>query len=158
MMYPNPFYPQIPQVNQLQFNPHGIQQNLEQFTVIPVSSEEEARNAITNPLSTFLFVDCGSGKIYYKKMNSNGKSDFVVYSPVFNNVVADPITQVNARLENIEKILGGLDVQSIHGNAGGKQSVPVPQSAVAEQNNSNGTAEPTGVSNVATNDIWKKRR
>lgn len=72
-MYPFPVYPPAQQYTpQMQFNPRGVSQ--EQFSVIPVSSEEEAKNAIVNPLSTYLFVDCSSGKIFYKKMNSSGKS------------------------------------------------------------------------------------
>ena len=78
-----------------------------------ITNINEAKNAIINPLSIYLFVDYSNGNIYLKKMNNNGLSDFIVYSPQEEQKPNDPFIQINERLTNIENKLGGINVQSI---------------------------------------------
>ncbi len=149
----NDFYLRQTQMSQPQFQPHGQRQ--EQFIVIPVSNIEEARNAIINPMSTYLFVDYSTGKIYFKRMGNNGLAEFITYSiqEEVKEEKTDHFSEINQRLSNIETYLGGLN-ESISVNG---QSATVSQSAVAEPPQSNGAAEPTGLPKMAGNDKWKKR-
>lgn len=95
---------------QMQFNPCP-QSNQPQFFVRQVGNIEEARGFPVDPGMMYLFPDTGTGKIYLKRLNTdNGKSDFYVYSlaeePEASRQI-DPIEQINIRLANIEKIIGG---------------------------------------------------
>lgn len=107
----------FPLFNQQQFqNPYPQfqnQYNMNQFVIKQVTNINEAKNAIINPLSIYLFVDYSSGNIYLKKMNNNGLSDFIIYSPQEEPKPNDPFIQINERLTNIENKLGGINVQSI---------------------------------------------
>lgn len=107
----------FPLFNQQQFqNPYPQfqnQYNMNQFVIKQVTNINEAKNAIINPLSIYLFVDYSNGNIYLKKMNNNGLSDFIVYSPQEEQKPNDPFIQINERLTNIENKLGGINVQSI---------------------------------------------
>lgn len=100
----------FPLFNQQQFQ---NQYNMNQFVIKQVTNINEAKNAIINPLSIYLFVDYSNGNIYLKKMNNNGLSDFIVYSPQEEQKPNDPFIQINERLTNIENKLGGINVQSI---------------------------------------------
>ena len=107
----NPYFNPYP--NQFQ-NPYGNQFNQPQFITKQVSSIEEAKACLVDPLATYLFVDMNSGKIYMKRMNNNGLSDFYSFSveqPQESKI--DPMETINQRLSNIENILGGINVQSI---------------------------------------------
>lgn len=121
-----------------------------------VTNIEEAKAALIDPLSINVFMDSANGKIYIKKMGDKGLSEFYIYSA--EEAQKDPITQINERLSKIELFLGGLNDKSISGNASVQQSQSIPQPAVTKQNESNDAAESTGVSNVAANDKWQKRR
>lgn len=132
-----PQQPQIPQVNT-------------RF----VTNIEEARAAMIDGVSTNLFLDSGTGKIYLKKMNNNGLSDFLVYSiEQSKEEKKDPIEEINSRLSNIENALGGIINAKSVSNA---QSNGYVATAVAEQNESNAEAESTGFPKNARNDKWKK--
>ena len=101
-------FQQFPQPNNFQ--------NQSQFITKQVTNIEEAKAYIVDPFNSYLFVDINSGKIYMKKMNNNGMSDFYVFS-IEENVKQDPFAEINRRLDNIENKLGGINVQSISNNA-----------------------------------------
>lgn len=104
-------FQQFPQPNNFQ--------NQSQFITKQVTNIEEAKAYIVDPFSSYLFVDINSGKIYMKKMNNNGMSDFYVFS-IEENVKQDPFAEINRRLDNIENKLGGINVQSISNDAESK--------------------------------------
>lgn len=104
-------FPQFPQPNNFQ--------NQSQFITKQVTNIEEAKAYIVDPFNSYLFVDINSGKIYMKKMNNNGMSDFYVFS-IEENVKQDPFAEINRRLDNIENKLGGINVQSISNDAESK--------------------------------------
>ena len=72
-----------------------------------VGSIDEAKSAIIDPVSLYLFVDFSSGKIYVKKMGDNGQSEFYQYAQVAEAKPVDPMNEIRQRLTNIEAKLGG---------------------------------------------------
>ena len=96
-------FQQFPQPNNFQ--------NQSQFITKQVTNIEEAKAYIVDPFNSYLFVDINSGKIYMKKMNNNGMSDFYIFS-IEENVKQDPFAEINRRLDNIENKLGGINVQT----------------------------------------------
>lgn len=104
-------FQQFPQANNFQ--------NQSQFITKQVTNIEEAKAYIVDPFNSYLFVDINSGKIYMKKMNNNGMSDFYVFS-IEENVKQDPFIEINRRLDNIENKLGGINVQSVSNDAESK--------------------------------------
>ena len=102
-----------------QFSQANNFQNQSQFITKQVTNIEEAKAYIVDPFNSYLFVDINSGKIYLKKMNNNGMSDFYVFS-IEENVKQDPFAEINRRLDNIEDKLGGINVQSISNDAESK--------------------------------------
>ena len=104
-------FQQFPQPNNFQ--------NQSQFITKQVTNIEEAKAYIVDPFNSYLFVDINSGKIYMKKMNNNGMSDFYIFS-IEENVKQDPFAEINRRLDNIENKLGGINVQSISNDAESK--------------------------------------
>ena len=123
------------QFQQQMFNPGQMYQQIQpqtiQFITRQVSNIEEAKACLIDPLSTFLFIDSSCGKIYMKRMNNNGLSDFYVFSVEENRqeMKQDPLEAINKRLENIENKLGGIsNVQSVS-NDGSK-----PNESHAESN------------------------
>ena len=136
------------QLNQMQgqFVPQSPQ-----FIVRQVGNIEEAKGFPVDPMSTFLFVDTGSGHIYLKRLNpSNGKSDFFVYGVVEDKPAADPMAQINERLARIEEIIGG------------RNDKPVPVDAEPDGRNAkrtageNARAEPADVPEGPADDKRKK--
>lgn len=123
------------------------QYNMNQFVIKQVTNINEAKNAIINPLSIYLFVDYSNGNIYLKKMNNNGLSDFIVYSPQEEQKPNDPFAQINERLTNIENKLGGINVQSVS-NANSNDA--------AENATSNAKSESSTVQQGSGNDARKK--
>lgn len=122
-----------------------------------VSSIEEARAARSDDfLSTNIFLDSGTGKIYLKKIDNNGKPLFLTYivEESVNEQKADPLGEINARLTNIENFLGEIRNDKSVPNV--EQSQPVPQPAVTTENEPNGTAEPSGIPKNAGNG-WRKK-
>ena len=115
-----------------------------QFIVRQVGNVEEAKGFPVDPISTFLFVDTGSGHIYLKRLNpTNGKSDFFVYGVVEDKPSVDPMGQINERLTNIEKLIGGIYGKSVPSNgnvAESDGSHPEPNAG------ENARAEPADVS------------
>ena len=148
------------QYQQYQFPPQ--QQNKPSVHCSFVSSIEEAKAARSDDfLSTNIFLDSGTGKIYLKKIDNNGKPMFLTYV-IEENIEeqkSDPLSEINSRLMNIENFLGELKHdKSIPSNAGVQQSEPATQSAVAEPYEPNGSSEPAGLPKNAGNDFWKKRK
>lgn len=125
------------QFQQQMFNPGQMYQQIQpqttQFITRQVSNIEEAKACLIDPLSTFLFIDSSCGKIYMKRMNNNGLSDFYVFSVEENKqeMNQDPLEAINKRLENIENKLGGIsNVQSVS-NDGSKPNESHAESNVA---------------------------
>ena len=120
-MYPNPmndFYLRQAQPYQQSFNFPPYEP---QITANWVTSMEEARAAQMNIVSTNLYLDTSNGKIYLKRMGDNGKPQFLSYT-VEEEIVKDPMQEINNRLTKIEQYLGGRNDKSIPGNAGSRQS------------------------------------
>lgn len=122
-----------------------------------VTSIDEAKAAMIDPLSYNLFLDSGNGKIYLKKLANNGQSEFLAYSveEIKEEKKQNPIEEINERLSNIEKFLGGLkndksvsnDTKS---NADVATTIQQSDVGVAEEQSS-------GFPKNAGNDKWKKR-
>lgn len=158
-MYQNPaneFYLRQAQQQWLPFPPQQPQQP-QQPQIISrfVSSVDEAKSVLIDPLSINLFMDSANGKIYVKKMGDKGLYEFFVYTQ--EETPPDPLSQIDSRLTRIENIVGGLYDKSVSNDAGSKQSASNAQPTATEQNEPNGTTESTGVSEDAANDKWKKR-
>lgn len=120
-----------------------------------VTSIEEAKASMIDAISTNLFVDTSTGKIYVKKLNNNGQADFFVYAIEEQKKPKDPLEEINERLTKIENYIGGKN-ESVSDDVGSKQSEPVSKPAVAEQNERYDETESTGVSEDAGNGWWKK--
>ena len=150
-MYQQPPYQQ-------QFNFPPPQPRLPPINATWVTSIEEAKAAHTDDfLATNLFLDTSSGKLYMKRMDNDGKAQFLTYVIEEPVVVPDPINEINKRLMKLEDFIGGLHDKSISSNAGTQQSAAVPVSAITEQNANYDEAKSTGFSKDAGNDKWKKR-
>lgn len=75
------------------------------FQVKVVSSIDEARAFIINPVYTYLFVDMGTGRIYMKRMGNNGLSDFFVYE------VNENPTEPKSPIDELKDRIAGLESQ-----------------------------------------------
>ena len=148
-MYPYPAYPQ-PQQQWLPFPPQ--QPQVPQISTHFVSSIEEARNAIADPLCIHLFMDTANGKVYIKKMGDKGTSEFFVYSQ--EEAPKDPILEINSRLSKLEHFIGGLNDKSISSNAGTQQSQSIPHTAVTEQTQHYDETESPSLPKMAADD-WR---
>lgn len=148
-MYPYPAYQQ-PQQQWLPFPPQ--QPQVPQITTHFVSSIEEAKNAIADPLCIHLFMDSASGKIYIKKMGDKGVSEFFVYTQ--EEAPKDPILEINSRLSKLEHLIGGLHDKSISSNAGTQQSQSVFNSTVAGQTQHYDETESPSLPKMAGDD-WR---
>ena len=148
-MYPSYF-------NQMygQFNPRVQGSLQERFEVVPVTSIDEAKNAIINPTLTYLFLDSSNGNIYYKRMNNNGLSDFFVYSIIEQNKSKNSLDEINERLLNIEKSIGDLRDDKSISNAIKSQSVYEQQPSTDYESNEN--AESQSLQKGRGND-WRKK-
>lgn len=111
-MYPyqNPQFPNYPVYNYSSF---PTQQNSPRLVCRQVGSIEEARSAIIDPVSLYLFPDFSNGKIYVKKMGDNGHSEFYQYAQEAEQRPVDPMDEIRQSLKNIEARLGGYDGKSI---------------------------------------------
>ena len=125
-MYPfsNPQFPNYPVYNnsfppQVNTNPRLV--------VKQVGSIEEAKSAIIDPFSLFLFVDFSTGKIYVKKMGDNGQSEFYSYAQEMTPKQVDPMTEIREHLASIDAKLGGKH-----------ESIPVPEESDAGNHKSTG--------------------
>lgn len=153
--YPNPINDFYLQQAQLAMNrqpaqfpgPMQMQQQNPANQIVSrfVTNEQEAKAAMVDALSTYIFIDAGSGKIYLKKMNNNGLSDFYTYVVDESNVPktkADPMQEINSRLSNIENIIGDLKIdKSIPGNADVPESEGAIKPAATGKNAANGASE-----------------
>ena len=118
-----------------------------------VTGIEEARAAMIDPLATNIFLDTSSGRIYMKNMGNDGKPQFLCYSIEEQTVPKDPIEEINFRLTNIEKTLGGIQYdKSISSNAGTKQSTAVSRSAITRPYAADDETESTGIPENAGDD------
>ena len=93
--YPFPVYSSFPQ------------QNSPRLVCRQVGSIDEARNAMIDPTSLYLFPDFSSGKIYVKRMGDDGRSEFYSYTQEIEQKPIDPMDEIRHRLTNIENKLGG---------------------------------------------------
>ena len=137
-MYPMYQFPQMPQINS-------------RF----VTNIEEAKASMIDGFSTNIFLDTSTGKIYVKKLNNNGLSDFLVYA-IEEQKNTDPIAEINSRLSKIEKYIeGGMNDKSVPDDV---KPEPVHQPAVTEQNERYDATESTGFPTNERNDKWQKRK
>ena len=116
MMYPF----QNPQFPNPVYNYSSFPQNSPRLVCRQVGSIDEARNAIIDPVSLYLFPDLSSGKIYVKKMGDDGHSEFYSYAQEIEQKPVDPMDEIRQRLSNIEAKLGGHH-----------EPVPVPEKSHA---------------------------
>lgn len=154
-MYQNPmndFYLRQAQPYQQTFNftPHQPQ-----IRANWVSSVEEAKASQIDFVSTNLFCDTANGKIYLKKIGDNGKPLFLTYV-IEEEVSADPLSEINARLSNIENYLGGRRNESVSNDVSNRKPESVPYTATTKQNERYDEAKPTSVSENAGNG-WRKK-
>ncbi|MCM1223339.1 MAG: septum formation initiator family protein [Lachnospiraceae bacterium] len=126
------------------------------FQVKVVSSIDEARAFIVNPVYTYLFVDMGTGRIYMKRMGNNGLSDFFVYE--VNENPAEPKSPIDelkdriAELESQIKELRNNESVSDDGRDAKPHGGDAGADAVADEN-----AKPAAVPKGAGDDGGKKR-
>ena len=138
-----------------QFSPQ--QQQPPQVSCRVVTSIDEARAAMIDPLSMSLFLDSGTGRIYLKRILNTGQAEFIVYSieQTANEKKTDPIDEIKGRLSNIEKYLGEMrndkSVPDVDKSAAGSWQ-PATGSNAADDG-----AESAGIQKTAGNDQWKKR-
>ena len=155
-MYPtnpmNDYYLRQPYQQQFNFPPQQPQ-----IKSSFVSNVEEAKASQIDFISTNLFCDTASGKIYLKKIGDNGKPIFLTYK-IEEEQTTDPLAQINARLSNIENFLGGLRNESVSNDASVQQSSTNAYTTVTKPNESNDEAKSTGLPENAGNDKWQKRR
>ncbi|SEP79658.1 hypothetical protein SAMN04487977_101453 [Treponema bryantii] len=121
-----------------------------------VTNIEEAKASMIDAVSTNLFVDTSTGKIYLKKLNNNGQADFFVYAIEEQKPPKDPLEEINTRLTKIENFIGGLNDKSVSNDVGYAKSEPVPYSTVAKPNEPNDEAKSTGFPKDAGNG-WRKK-
>lgn len=167
--YPNPvndFYMRNAQQQYgYQFPPQSQQP---QVSSRFVTSVDEAKAAIINPLTYNLFLDSGTGKIYLKKLGNDGRSEFITYSPEESkptesnqqtqNPNADALNEINARLTNIEKSIGEIrNDKSVPDDSGNAEPSVYAPAAATGQNGADEAAEPAGFPKNAGINKWKKR-
>lgn len=166
-MYPNPvndfymrnaaMYQQPPYQQQFNFPP--VQPKVPAIHATWVTGVEEAKASRSDDfLATNLFVDTSTGKIYMKRIDNDGRPQFLSYVIEDANVQQDPLIEIKSHLANIESVLGGLNVKSISSNENVQQSAVVSNTTTAGQNESNDEVQSTGFSKNAGNDKWQKRR
>ena len=149
---PNDFYLRQPYQQTFNFPPQQPQ-----IRANWVSSVEEARASQIDFVSTNLFCDTANGKIYLKKIGDNGKPLFLTYV-IEEEVNTDPLSEINSRLMNIEKYLGGKRNESVSNDVGYAKPEPVSNPTVTESYAVNDEAKSTGFPKDAGNDKWQKRR
>lgn len=99
------------------YNPYQQQQRMPQFVVRQVSNVEEAKACLIDPVNVWLFVDMQAGRIYMKRMGSNGLSVFNVFSCSDGEAVsggADPLKALSDRVTALENALG-VKAEETHG-------------------------------------------
>lgn len=118
----------VPQAQSFSPNPPPARENI---VTRQVTSVEEARAVIPEPMTTYLFPDTSTGKIYMKRMGANGMSEFYTYAPepyekkevavAAEASAVSPLEEINERLANIEAAIGGLkndkSVPNVRANA-----------------------------------------
>ena len=156
-MYPNPmndFYLRQAQPYQQTFNFPPQQPQIKSSFV---SSVEEARASQIDFLSTNLFCDTANGKIYLKRIGDNGKPLFLTYVIEEEVKPTDPLSEINSRLMNIEKYLGGRN-ESVSNDVGYAKPESVHNATVTESYAINDETKSTGFPKDAGNDKWQKRK
>ncbi len=144
-----------------QFPQQQIQQSQQylpqpQFITRFVGSIDEAKAAMVDALSTYIFIDQSTGRIYLKRLSNNGLSEFYIYEIADSNKESksDPLNEINSRLSNIEQFIGEMkNAKSIPSN---DESAAIPQPTITEPHEPNGATEPAGFSKNAGNG-WRKK-
>lgn len=96
-----------------QFTPRSARKNL--YSVVEVQSDEEVRCFKVEGGISYIFLNENSDKLYIRQINDSG--ELVTYTYRFSqdegDSLLDPVTKLERRMENIEKMLGGIvNVQS----------------------------------------------
>ena len=150
-MFPNNFTPN-PMIDYYRNQINQLQNQYQPFITRQVTNIDEAKASIIDPTSTYLFIDSNAGKIYMKRMNNNGLSDFFTFKveePI-QEKATNPLDEINLRLTNIENKLGGIYDKSISDNE--KSYSDNSKSDVAK----NAKSKSAVVSESATDDERKK--
>ena len=95
-----------PGYSQPQFNPGYSQPR---YTINHVTSIDEAKSQMVDPLVTSLYMDTNAGKIYLKRLNNQGQADFLTFALEEQKEPTqeeNPLNQINQRLKAIEEKLG----------------------------------------------------
>ena len=149
---------QLNQMNrpiQAQFSPYP-QPSQPQFFVRQVGSVDEAKAFPVDPNTMYFFLDTGNGKIYMKQLNStNGKSDLYTYAvqESVEEKKIDPIEEINNRLINIEKLIGGKYDKSVSSDERNEKSNGNDSKAGFGKNEK---SKPANVSASPTDDSGQK--
>jgi len=103
--YPYNNYSNITQPYPQQQQQQNYNNNI-QYVSRQVNNIEEARNANIDAYNTFLFFDINTNQIYLKRINNNGLTDFIIYSPDFmtgqiQNENKNPLEETNNILRQI---------------------------------------------------------
>lgn len=148
-MYPlGQMYPNFPQPDYRQPQPA--------FQVKAVSSIEEARAFIVNPIYTYLFVDMGNGRIYLKRMGNNGLSEFFVYEVNENPTEPkSPIDELKDRIAELENQIKELRSNEPVSNDG--RDAKPNEGFAGSDDVANEGAKPAVVPKGAGDDGGKKR-
>ncbi len=150
-MYQQPPYQQ-------QFNFPPPQPRLPPIHSTWVTSKEEARASHTEDfLATNIFIDTSTGKIYMKRMDNDGKAQFLTYVIEEPEEDIDPLVSINTRLSKIESLIGGLNDKSIPGNAGTQQSKSIPHTATSEQTKHDDETESPSLPKMEGDDWWQDK-
>ena len=109
----NDYYRQLFSPVQGQFTPRSVRKNL--YSVVEVQSDDEILNFKLECGITYIFLNENSDKIYIRQISE--RNEIVTYAYIFSknqeDNLSDPVTKLERRMENIEKMLGGiLNVQS----------------------------------------------
>lgn len=139
---------QFPGQMQMQANPAN------QIVCRYVTNIEEAKAAMIDALGTYIFVDTANGKMYLKRMNNKGLSDFYTYAieeQKAEEITKDPFSEIKERLSNIENSIGELrnydkSIPEL------TKSARATKAAATGKNESNGESESGHVQQNAGND------
>ncbi|MBR6079936.1 MAG: hypothetical protein IKP60_07255 [Treponema sp.] len=91
-----------------QFTPRSARKNM--YSVVEVQSDDEIRNFKIESGVVYIFLNENSDRLYIRQINE--RNELVTYVYKFTqdheDELVDPVVKLERRLENIEKLLGGI--------------------------------------------------
>lgn len=120
---------------------------LQNVELYQVTSVDEAKAAMVNPLGMTAFFNFPGNEIYIKRIGNDGRGEMYTFQLVQpaqdGQQQADPLSIINQRLANIETAIGGLtNVQRNAEPAAVSGAIPA---AAATSATSRSTADDAGV-------------